>query len=365
MPVLGPARMGAMAAERVSEPSTRERLVAATLGELDDKGYSALRVDDVARRAGLTTGAIYGVFRTKVELVATALSHRDPGALRTAVAHRSNDAAVQRMLDAAFGELDAKGYRRVRLAHVARRAGEPIAKLRRNFPTKNHLLATAIVSTDPEGFRDAAFDEFRIDDLGRRATPPALANDEESTRERLLACAMDELDANGYRGARVSSVARRAGLTTGAVYANFSSKDELLDAAMAERYGALFDLAMNRVIDPESDGLLSAVAAAMRQDTSIEHRALIEVIAMTTADDVGQSPLALELMRRNQQVQTLIDAGKSTGRVRTDMPTAGLARIVQLLALGNIVAQALHLPPTPSDELDTTIRILGDTLRPQ
>ncbi|MGH8222755.1 MAG: helix-turn-helix domain-containing protein, partial [Woeseiaceae bacterium] len=40
----------------------------AALAEFSEKGYDATRVDDVARRAGVSKGLLYLYFRTKEEL---------------------------------------------------------------------------------------------------------------------------------------------------------------------------------------------------------------------------------------------------------------------------------------------------------
>lgn len=53
----------------------RERLVEAAVQEFGEQGYDRTRVQDIARRAGLSTGAIYGNFRNKAELLAEAVDH--------------------------------------------------------------------------------------------------------------------------------------------------------------------------------------------------------------------------------------------------------------------------------------------------
>ena len=49
---------------------------------------------------------------------------------------------------------------------------------------------------------------------------------------RLLAAAVDEFAARGYAGARVAEIARRAGVTTGAIYSRYRGKAELLAEAI-------------------------------------------------------------------------------------------------------------------------------------
>jgi AcrR family transcriptional regulator len=63
----------------VSEPvtssgdPTRDRLVAAAAEVFAEKGYDRAGVQEIARRAGFTTGAIYGRFRGKAELLLAAI----------------------------------------------------------------------------------------------------------------------------------------------------------------------------------------------------------------------------------------------------------------------------------------------------
>src|SRR5438445_9574435 len=61
--------------ERADDPAdqTRDRLVAAAAEVFAEKGYDRAGVQEIARRAGLTTGAIYGRFTGKAELLHAAI----------------------------------------------------------------------------------------------------------------------------------------------------------------------------------------------------------------------------------------------------------------------------------------------------
>jgi AcrR family transcriptional regulator len=52
---------------------TRDRLVAAAATVFAEKGYDRATVQEIARRAGFTTGAIYGRFQGKAELLLAAI----------------------------------------------------------------------------------------------------------------------------------------------------------------------------------------------------------------------------------------------------------------------------------------------------
>ena len=56
-----------------------------------------------------------------------------------------------------------------------------------------------------------------------------------TARERLLDAALAELRERGYEGSSLEAIARRAGLTRGAVYWNFHSKLELFVALLEQR----------------------------------------------------------------------------------------------------------------------------------
>lgn len=62
----------------VASDPIRERLIAAAAEVFAEKGYDGAGVAEIARRAGYTTGAIYGRFTGKAELLAAAIdAHTD------------------------------------------------------------------------------------------------------------------------------------------------------------------------------------------------------------------------------------------------------------------------------------------------
>lgn len=60
----------------ILEPTTRQRLIDAATGVFAEQGYEGTRLQDVARAAGLTTGAVYSNFRNKGELLFEAIGTR-------------------------------------------------------------------------------------------------------------------------------------------------------------------------------------------------------------------------------------------------------------------------------------------------
>jgi AcrR family transcriptional regulator len=64
------------AKRRPEADPTRDRLLAAAAAVFAEKGYDRAGVQEIARRAGFTTGAIYGRFRGKAELLLAAIEQQ-------------------------------------------------------------------------------------------------------------------------------------------------------------------------------------------------------------------------------------------------------------------------------------------------
>ena len=63
-----------------------------------------------------------------------------------------------------------------------------------------------------------------------------------STLQRILSAAAEEFSRKGFRSASLRSIAAGAGVTTGAFYGYFKSKDQLFDALVGKQYRHLLDL---------------------------------------------------------------------------------------------------------------------------
>jgi AcrR family transcriptional regulator len=74
--------------------------------------------------------------------------------------------------------------------------------------------------------------------MSNQDRPSLRAEQKELTRRRLLAAADAVFAERGYDGASVEEIAREAGATTGALYANFRGKEDLFLELFAERTAA-------------------------------------------------------------------------------------------------------------------------------
>ena len=156
------------------EPSTRERLIDAATGVFATHGYEGTRLQDVARAAGLTTGAVYSNFRNKGELLFEAIGTRSATEiddLLRAVQGATLPAAL-RDIGRRIVERDARAL--LLDAIVAARRDPDLAEhLRERAESREAWLAGVAREAQSEDALDAAVDP---DVLARLCTTIALGS---------------------------------------------------------------------------------------------------------------------------------------------------------------------------------------------
>src|SRR5947209_14020525 len=121
--------------------TTRDRILAAAAEVFAERGYEGAAVSDIARRAGFTTGAIYGRFRDKAELllevVRGVLESQQEAAVMAASAGDSGVSSRFAELVGEFVDANREASRALVLeAHVAARRDETVGALLREFQSE-------------------------------------------------------------------------------------------------------------------------------------------------------------------------------------------------------------------------------------
>ncbi len=183
-----------------------------------------------------------------------------------------------------------------------------------------------------------------------------------TTRERLIAAALDVFVEQGYEGARVQDIARGAGLTTGAIYANFRGKTELLFEAI----GARADAEIEALGTPPSDGREVRALLELLGDSLVREREqpplLIDAIAAARRDDDLAGALRHRLDTRERVIVELVERAKADGTIDPELDSAVFARFCITLAMGALVTRTLHAPPPDGDAWHQLISRLLDAV---
>jgi AcrR family transcriptional regulator len=183
------------------------------------------------------------------------------------------------------------------------------------------------------------------------------------TRQKILDAALQVFGERGIAGSSVSDVAAAAGLTKGAVYSSFVSKDELVLAIMEEhtleRLGdALASLAAAEDPAAAAAGVGAVLIEAIRSD-AVWHRLLAEYFALAHRDPETRRALQARRREARQAVtNALRDLSERTG---VALPMAPERFAVVLFALSNGLGVESGIDPdaVPDDLMGELLALIG------
>jgi AcrR family transcriptional regulator len=201
------------------------------------------------------------------------------------------------------------------------------------------------------------------------ARPPAVPTStgvDGTTRSRLLDAAAEVFCERGYERTTVAEVARRAGLTTGAIYANFRDKAELLLQTI-ERDSAVVvaDMEAARSAGVSAADRLLMMARRLVADLDRTDRMLfVEMFAAARRDrDVGQR-VGEVLEAMESELARMMEKAKSQGDVGASWDARVLAHFCLALGVGFTHLAVAGLPDPEQGEWAALTRRLLESVRP-
>jgi AcrR family transcriptional regulator len=165
-----------------------------------------------------------------------------------------------------------------------------------------------------------------------------------SSRDALLAAALREFTEQGYEAATVTGIAKRAGVTTGALYAHFKGKLDLLLQALGivpapVLFRRLADLATSPA--PHVTHRLGSDLSMAPEEAAL---LLLDAIVAARRDEEVATTLRDGLLAYEDAVERAAQAGSALGLIDPALAPADLARVLTLLVLGRLVVAVLGAP---------------------
>jgi TetR/AcrR family transcriptional regulator, repressor for uid operon len=171
----------------------------------------------------------------------------------------------------------------------------------------------------------------------------------DDTAQRLVEAAAAVFAKKGYDGATVAEIARRAGLTTGAIYSRFTGKAELLAAAVQdsvpEQFRVLFaeSVPAGRVPD-----ILQAVGTQLVSCPSTgQTDLLLEAVVAGRRDPEVAAVVRDALAVRKARWAELIEASKAVGAMDPDVDTDAVVHFIHAVGLGFLAYEAVGIENPP------------------
>jgi AcrR family transcriptional regulator len=175
---------------------------------------------------------------------------------------------------------------------------------------------------------------------------------EDPLGSRLLAAATEVFAEEGYAGARVAEIARRAGVTTGAIYSRYQGKDELLASAIAAATAGEFDslFSDHRFEGRMEDILRIAGAHLIERNQSPSQRELfapgmlLESFVAARHEPTVLAFLQARMNDRRDRLAAIVEGAKATGGIDDEVDTDSLVTFCHAVGLGFLLLEVLDAP---------------------
>ena len=167
----------------------------------------------------------------------------------------------------------------------------------------------------------------------------------ERSRLRLLALAIDQFGAGGYRSTRVSEIARAAGLTQATAYAYFDNKESLFVAAVDADATELILAAHATLTEHLAVDRFRAFLAALYLE--LDHHPLTRRVLDGGEPGVLPRLTGLPALRLTTSLIVAdLQAGQTAGNVRQDVDVLalgdGIEAIILSLLIGAVQAGGVY-----------------------
>jgi AcrR family transcriptional regulator len=181
-------------------------------------------------------------------------------------------------------------------------------------------------------------------EVGRKAGVTA-----DETKKSLIGAAARVFAEKGYEGATIADIARQAGLSTGAIYAHYRSKAELLTEAIRAQSAR----EMARMVG--TDRTLSVVEAMAAIGSGLARRGrgrslLLEAVSAARRDPDLAVALTTEIGAGEERFAAMLQKAEAAGATELVASPEIIARFSLMLNLGSLAVDVLGLPPIDEDD---------------
>jgi AcrR family transcriptional regulator len=169
-----------------------------------------------------------------------------------------------------------------------------------------------------------------------------------NSRAALIEAALAEFTDRGFEAATVAGIAARAGVTTGALYAHFEGKLDLLLACLGLRtIDEVLEVAASATHRPwdEVSTLLGEDLARRPEPQTL---LLLDVIVLARRDPAVAETLRAGLGQYLDAIAGAAEVGRKMGLLDPALESGDLARVMAVVTFGLLVLGALDEPP-PSE----------------
>ena len=183
---------------------------------------------------------------------------------------------------------------------------------------------------------------------------------------RLLEAAVAALAEHGFEAATVAQIARRAGFTTGAIYARWPGKRDLIVDAVNHIAPQCMKLPPDDTETPARE-TLSRVGRDLMSVQNVQARdVMLEALVSGRRDVSFRAAVSHSMQKEAARLSAIVSKGKAEGSIDPDLSTSAIVALYQALSLGLrlIVSSQPEKRDVPVEEWDALFARLIEAARP-
>ena len=191
------------------------------------------------------------------------------------------------------------------------------------------------------------------DHASGRTRPQSRRSKADRLTELLLQAAAEEFIARGFEAARVSDIARRVGVTAGAVYARWPHKTDVIVAALDNMFEQILP---EQEVEHLGGGEGSPTTMLAMLGTNLLHfdpnkEVMVQVFGSARNNEAIRASLVAYLNKEAEQLGRYVEQAKNDGVFDADISTAAVSLLCQSIGIGThlLLSAGLderHMPTT-------------------
>jgi TetR/AcrR family transcriptional repressor of uid operon len=189
----------------------------------------------------------------------------------------------------------------------------------------------------------------------------------DDTRERLLDAAAEVFAERGYERAGVAEIARRAGLTTGAIYSRYTGKAELLlDAIDLRTHDEIRRLLGGDRAAGRGTAVLEALGAHLVDPAPDPGQDLLfEAFVAARRDPHVAAMLRRRIEDQDARLAKLVEEGKADGSIDPALATDAVVQFSHAVGLGFLLYRTIERElPSQADWNSVITRVVAAAAAP-
>jgi TetR/AcrR family transcriptional repressor of uid operon len=189
----------------------------------------------------------------------------------------------------------------------------------------------------------------------------------DDTRERLLDAAAEVFAERGYERAGVAEIARRAGLTTGAIYSRYTGKAELLlDAIDLRTHDEIRRLLGGDRAAGRGTAVLEALGAHLVDPAPDPGQDLLfEAFVAARRDPHVAAMLRRRIEDQDARLAKLVEEGKADGSIDPALATDAVVQFSHAVGLGFLLYRTIERElPSQADWNAVITRVVAAAAAP-